>query len=535
MKRAIVISLLVVLSRSLTAQDTVDRNLLLADFSYFINALEATHPDPYSGFGGRVFFQLEADKVKQDIKNNAYSKQAFAEAISTFISNLNDGHTILNDDAGSTSDKTLPFDFRVVYDGIILNALPAEYKDFLGSKVLAINDTKLSDVLKRITILYPCENNYGAYSWFIQYGYSSTFYRQLFPDSEKDSVSFLLKTPTGKEKQLALPFIDKNEFKQAKIERLPQRDLKLRNDYMAYQYLDEKEAIMYFKFSSIMARENFQYMLDKGFDNTEGQMRNFFSYTFKREMPTDPQTAINQMPSFSETFHDMLMEMKSKKSHTLIVDLRGNGGGWTPITLPSLYMMYGDRYLETEMGNKYYTRISPLFLKKTNTTLDAYNKNGATYSYGDITIPHDEPDELTAEERRNAFIVSSMCAIKDTLAQLNGMPVYTPDKVYVLTDTWTFSAAFHYAFYLWKMGATTVGIPSMQAPNTFMASTPFTLPNTGISGSISNSMQVFLPPNDRSSRIFYPDLILSEDEYKKYGFDPNAELLFLLDAAKKKK
>ena len=42
----------------------------------------------------------------------------------------------------------------------------------------------------------------------------------------------------------------------------------------------------------------------------------------------------------------------------------------------------------------------------------------------------------------------------------------TPERVYVLTDAGTYSAAFHYAFYLWKMGATIVGVPSSQALNT---------------------------------------------------------------------
>ena len=42
--------------------------------------------------------------------------------------------------------------------------------------------------------------------------------------------------------------------------------------------------------------------------------------------------------------------------------------------------------------------------------------------------------------------------------------IYTPEHIYVITNERTFSAAFHYTFYLWKMGATLVGIPSGQAP-----------------------------------------------------------------------
>lgn len=42
----------------------------------------------------------------------------------------------------------------------------------------------------------------------------------------------------------------------------------------------------------------------------------------------------------------------------------------------------------------------------------------------------------------------------------------TPERMYVLTDAGTYSAAFHYAFYLWKMGAIIVGVSSSQPPNT---------------------------------------------------------------------
>lgn len=51
---------------------------------------------------------------------------------------------------------------------------------------------------------------------------------------------------------------------------------------------------------------------------------------------------------------------------------------------------------------------------------------------------------------------------------IKGMVVeaITPERVYVPTDAGTYSAAFHYAFYLWKMGATIVGVPSSQALNT---------------------------------------------------------------------
>lgn len=82
----------------------------------------------------------------------------------------------------------------------------------------------------------------------------------------------------------------------------------------------------------------------------------------------------------------------------------------------------------------------------------------------------------------------------------------------------------------WKMGATLIGVPSRQAPNTYMESTPFQLPLTKIEGSISNSFQVFLPADDRRAKVFYPDIMLDWSDYKKYDFNEDSELLYLIDS-----
>ena len=99
----------------------------------------------------------------------------------------------------------------------------------------------------------------------------------------------------------------------------------------------------------------------------------------------------------------------------------------------------------------------------------------------------------------------------------------------MLADADTYSAAFHYMFYLWKMGAKIVGVPSSQAPNTYMEVTQFTLPRTRLEGSISNSMQLFLSTDDPCAKQLIPDILLTYDDYKRYNFVSQAEVLYLLD------
>ena len=83
------------------------------------------------------------------------------------------------------------------------------------------------------------------------------------------------------------------------------------------------------------------------------------------------------------------------------------------------------------------------------------------------------------------------------------------------------------------MGATLVGVPSSQAPNTFMEVTPFKLPYTGLVASSSNTMQQFFPPESPCAKILKTDIAITSQDYYKYNLDANAPILTVLDICKK--
>ncbi|MCD8193434.1 MAG: S41 family peptidase, partial [Tannerellaceae bacterium] len=112
---------------------------------------------------------------------------------------------------------------------------------------------------------------------------------------------------------------------------------------------------------------------------------------------------------------------------------------------------------------------------------------------------------------------------------LQGEPLYQP-TVFVLCSPVTFSAAYHFMYYLSEIGkATIVGVPSSQAGNTFMEVTPFKLPHTGVEGSISNAVQILYPTNKEKGKILMPEYAMQWKDYLQYDFDEHAELLFILD------
>lgn len=505
------------------------KDSLVADFDYFTRLLESSHPDPYHGFGGKVFFHKKAHDLKNELYNRPCSVQEFWDKIMAFLSTMQDSHTYLNSLENRPDDELfMLIGLKCFSEGLIVEMLPRAHKDLLGSRLVGINGKNLNELLSLTAGKYACENQYDRYYKLCHYLPAAHFIKQLFPDAA-DSVCFALLTPDKKNVSLKLPLLDTAAYRQSETATLPDSKA-YPEEQLAYGFIDDRKQIMMLKVNSIMARDNFEYMYQNGWD-FYSQLRNFYNRVWKKDMPEDTLKAIRDIPSFSQTFAKLLKSMKKEKASDLIIDLRGNGGGWTPITLPTLYQLFGDTYLQTDMQTKYYRLISPLYLQKIGQTLEEYNiQNGTHYTYGTYTfddVPNRQP--LPIHTLRKQFIANCMSCEKDALQSLQGSPLYTPEHIYVVTDEKTFSAAFHYAFFLWKMGATLVGVPSRQAPNTYMEQTPFELPYTRLKGSISNAMQIYLPEKDKRAKIFSPDRMLSYEDYKKYGFDRQAEIMFLVD------
>ena len=86
MKR-IYLSLLPCLASLLaSAQEPLNGDSLASDFRYLVKELAATHPDPYSGFGGKVFFYEQAFHLENELRRTPGTKQTFFDKVSIFLS-----------------------------------------------------------------------------------------------------------------------------------------------------------------------------------------------------------------------------------------------------------------------------------------------------------------------------------------------------------------------------------------------------------------------------------------------------------------
>ena len=526
--------LLAMLSASTSVVAQISNDSIVADFRYFLHQLETTHPDPYTNYGGKAFFHRAASETYWGLKDDSVTtREELCWRIRAFLAPLSDGHTQIHFPETQGSFSLVPIRFKAVGDGLFIRRLPDEHQQLIGSRLVGIENIQTKELCEEMMKIYPAENEIGKMANICGHGHQPVVLGRIIPGLRQDTISYHLMTPEGNFVRLPLALIPVEQWKEWNREVTSPMDNTFPTENLTYTFADKQKNTMYFRSTSIMARDNIEYMYQAGM-NYYDDLKYCYDKVYHRPMPSDTLKAIASLPSFSEEFEKMLQLMKRNKSENLIIDLRGNGGGWTPITYPTLYQLWGDGYLQKNFQNHLYRLLSPLYMQKLNMTLEQFNARYHTnYEFGDYTFfESDEKTQAVTDETRTRFVSNSMSCIQDKLAKQNGQPVYTPKHIYVLADADTYSAAFHYMFYLWKMGAKIVGVPSSQAPNTFMEVTPFTLPRTNLEGSISNSLQLFLPADDPCAKQLTPDILLTYDDYKRYNFDNQAEVLFLLDYIK---
>jgi len=502
-------------SNALTKQKAVE------DFCYFIDLLETTHVDPYTPIGGKVNFEVRVAQYKNKIEESVEDKGDLSMLLNEFVAYLKDNHTRIdaNKNTDWSKNKRLPFYCKSTEDAIYINAIKSDYSNLYGAKIISINNVKIDSLLILSSRLQTAENISNLKANLCRQIINLNTAQRLFPKLDS-SLVFCLVSENLDTIQQEFDFLANQELCQLKWNQKP-KNIKINTSgIFSHQFLDKEKDIMYFRMREMFAQEVVE-MLDASNANHGNWVSSMLRYYPKLKRLKDKEKAIKQMPYFSEAFRNMLEEMKDHKSEYLILDLSDNPGGYSSLATPALYMMFGDTCFSRSVEGKRVLRISELLLDKYDITIEEYNKrHGTSFNLGDYNISNftDVQTNENCCDRRKKYLenlVQNGHGWSKYINDLNGKAIYTP-KIIVITSAGTNSAAFHFLYSLYKIdNITVIGTSPMQAGNTPMEGTPLKLPNSGITGSISNSYQILFPMNDEKAEIFIPDFPITWQDLQK--------------------
>jgi hypothetical protein len=267
------------------------------------------------------------------------------------------------------------------------------------------------------------------------------------------------------------------------------------------------------------------------------------NYRERCELLNGSSAYCGTIPSATETFRDLVIDMETAGSETLIIDLRDNEGGDAAMSDILIYFLYGkDTLLSVKAaafagGGGEVTRYSELFLEPSGRSIEQTNQGRAVpLRVGDYDFLFDFSDD---PERFQAILPQAPAMIEDIVRTMPTFYAeyeagtyagfYTPDKVVVLVTPGTFSAGFDMLRYLYEAGAILIGTPSGQAANCFGNGRLWHLKHSGIEGIISTKYEVRFPGNPEMGRVLPMHYPLTYEKLASYGFDPNAEFLYALE------
>lgn len=501
-----------------------------ADLRFFARFLEETHPDPYRAFGGRVGFQIEIRAMLEGLTGTSFTDREVYDLVRSFLARMGDGHSYVQAPRSSADDRPnayLPVRFRVADDEVFIAEAKESHAALIGSRVRGVAGLDLSGLREAAVTVLPRENDFAAVALAMRLVESESQVRRMLPNA-------------GGHVQLRLVDLEGAEFVTS-VEYSLSRDERARDDWIGKRWDGIPDAASpivvaewaersagYLGLRTIMAREAFEIMRLAGRTDLEEHLTLYFRRSLHAERPGDLNEAILRTPSICEASHALLASMKRKGLQTLIVDLRGNGGGWSTIMKPLYYMLHGDRFFGSDPV-RYATRFSPGYLRILGTDLATHNeKRGTRYEMGDLLVTGGVVrDAAAARHEWLTALKRESPRCHALLSGLDGRPLYTP-RVFVLTDPSTFSAAYDTVYHLSRLGAESVGVSPSQSADTFVEGTPYTLPNSRLEGAISRTAVTY-PDVEEKDRALTIDHPVSFEIFRRYGFDLETEIRYALD------
>lgn len=132
---------------------TLSKQAIQQDIKELQKKLEEIHPNPYKYIPKKDFSTLLTKNTE-----NVNNIQELGLAIMIILAKLNDGHTYLDLSNEVFGTNSFMFKFRFLNDGYYLIKSSEILSDYLGSKLVGINNHTINDIETSLSTLIPKEN-----------------------------------------------------------------------------------------------------------------------------------------------------------------------------------------------------------------------------------------------------------------------------------------------------------------------------------------------------------------------------------------
>lgn len=301
-KRTIIFVILLLIGHSIFAQDKIESNKLLKDYDFLIENMDA-HPAIYRQTSKEEFdLLIEANR---QLLTKAMSVEEFYKIISFTLAKIKDGHTAAILPRFWLKDKhkqngVFPYEVHVTDDNkcYIIKCLKKEGKIPVGAEILAIDNIPIDQFINKIDSIISYER-IEFRNYIIGYDFETYLYLFL-----------------GKVDGVKIDYKYLNE-ESATINNIPIKNWKNNRD------IEDKRI------------EN---LLDNGvpyeFEALGDSIGLLHIYAFSTD----------NLKKYKEFLRKMFRKIHKDGIHSLIIDLRGNLGGWPKVSSELLHYISDDHF-----------------------------------------------------------------------------------------------------------------------------------------------------------------------------------------------
>lgn len=522
-------------NRSLAQDSLLQREDVIADIRQLANIIENTHPDPYSAGGGRIAFHRRLHETLNAVPETGMTTTELIRLLRPFVASIGDQHTSIYSVYPADPSRLggVPFIFHTVdKDLFVVASFQEKDSTYVGARLVSVEGVTTSNLINRLSHLEGVENEYFALRQLGQHDLLIRSYlEELVPEWEDTTkITFQLRLPAGKienlvrSTQIGISGSTLRHLGKSHVD-LPRTD----SSYFLFQFIDP------FKSGEEIGYLRVDYM---------GEYREAHEMAVSRGKEDYTPDQLAMIPSATETFRNMVIEMKQKGTDVLIVDIRDNGGGNFIMGPILVYFLYGKQKL-TEMhvgaessGGGHGDRYSALYFESNpNESLDKINQGRSVpLVMGDIdfsrilgdTARYDSSGKLLDNPVRLKHYQRATTFYREYESE-EYSGYYCPKHVLVLMTPFTSSSGLDMTLDLYFAGATLVGTPSAQAPNSWGNLFTWKLAHSGIEGEVSSSFDIVFPDDPERGRALPVHYPLSYEKLASYEFDPDAIFLYAME------